>query len=149
MNTCSSCKYAIPVYYPIYRSFDLDFCSVLCRNKFLNIIYIKDPDFKCPQHWSYYLNINPISVMEKEESFIDLQTFNHVLKRQKFNVKDFKNTPDITINGETHININSNNTTVINRERNCQKIYKYVYISPIIVITLLYINLVVYVHLSI
>jgi hypothetical protein len=149
MNTCSSCKYAIPVYYPIYRSFDLDFCSVLCRNKFLNIISIKDPDFKCPQHWSYYLNINPISVMEKEESFIDLQSFNHVLKRQKFNVKDFKNTPDININGETHININSNNTTVINRERNCQKIYKYVYISPIIVITLLYINLVVYVHLSI
>ena len=87
--------------------------------------------------------------MEKEESFIDLQTFNHVLKRQKNNVKDFKNTPDITINGETHIFINSNNTTTVNRERNCQKIYKYVYISPIIVITLLYINLVVYVHLSI
>lgn len=25
MNTCSNCKYAIPEYYSIYRSFDLDF----------------------------------------------------------------------------------------------------------------------------
>ena len=133
MNTCSNCKHNIPTYVSIQRCFDLDFCSVVCRDKFLNIILIKDPEFKNPHYWPYYLNI------EKDEDIVNYfnlyNTSNKINDTKKMNIKSFnfndnnvkrKINPNNFVVNQTYINIDLPDFHKEKPERKCSNIYNYI-----------------------
>ena len=154
MNTCSNCKHNIPTYISIQRCFDLDFCSVVCRDKFLNIILIKDPEFKNPHYWHYYLNIekdedrvNYFNLYNKSNKINDTKIMN--IKSFNFNDNNVKRkiNPNNFVVNQTYINIDLPDFHKEKPERNCSNIYKLLFITTLTLLIL--INISFYIHISI
>jgi hypothetical protein len=55
---CFTCKTIIPENFTIYKSIDNTFCSKKCRNKTMQLIIDKDPEFKFPNKWNNIINNN-------------------------------------------------------------------------------------------
>ena len=53
---CFTCKMLIPENFTIYKSFDNTFCSKKCRNKIMQLIIDKDPEFKFSNKWNNIIN---------------------------------------------------------------------------------------------
>jgi hypothetical protein len=48
----------IPENFTIYKSFDNSFCSKNCRNKTIQLVIDKDPEFNFPNKWNKIINNN-------------------------------------------------------------------------------------------
>ena len=105
MNTCSTCKNNISTYSDIYRCFDLDFCSIDCRDKTLKLVLKKDPNLNNPYYWSDYLNIKKENNVNNFNLYNTRNTFNKKNNVGHFNENEFTISCDTSILKKVYINI--------------------------------------------
>jgi hypothetical protein len=154
MNTCSTCKNNISTYSDIYRCFDLDFCSIDCRDKTLKLVLKKDPNLNNPYYWSDFLNIKKENNVNNFNLYNTRNTFNKKNNVGHFNLKHFNENEfkrnhysnNFTVN-QTYINIDLPDVYKDRPERKCNKNYKLLFITTLTLLIL--INISFYIHISI
>ena len=86
--SCFTCKMKIPEHFTIYKSFDNSFCSKNCRNKTMQLIINKDPEFQFPNKWNNIINNYEYDIQEcnMRESNKDIYININIKNLEKTNV---------------------------------------------------------------
>ena len=106
---CYVCNNKINSYNTIYKGFDMNFCSNICRTKIYNKIVIHDSNIKKYNEWTNICNdktYNENNKVKKTHSINDLYSLDSIKIENNENiVEKFENSSDYSSDTYNNINI--------------------------------------------